>query len=198
MQTSQPERTWALLEKRAPETGIPLEQLDRLKPWAVALQFIGQSLQQAGLEIQHGVERGLIEAAPQLPVRGLETPYQQLATFDDLPYPVQDRMLLEALLPSDDRDRKLNGLWEAWRRGDARQLEAIVFKDRDDPLLSRFYEQTYDRRNVRMAEALEEILEDTQRAFVVIGAGHLVGPRSIPMLLRSSGFVVRQVSGQPP
>ena len=189
------DETWALLERRAPETGRTLEELDRLKPWVVALQFIGFSLQRAGFAQEHGVERELVSEAPRLPVRGLETPYDQLSMFDDLPYPVQDRMLLEALRPGGGPDAELDALMDAWRRGDARRLEALVFSDRDDPELALFYAETYDRRNLRMAEALEEILRETERAFVVVGAAHLVGERSLPRILHRSGFRVRQVSG---
>lgn len=189
------DETWALLERRGPETGQTLEELDRLKPWVVALQFIGFSLQRAGFDSEHGVERGLVDEAPKLPVRGLETPYEQLSMFDDLPYPVQDRMLLEALRPGDQQNVEIEALMEAWRLGDARQLEKIVFSDRSDPQLALFYEETYDRRNVRMAESLEEILQETERAFVVVGAAHLVGARGLPTILRNSGFRVRQVSG---
>lgn len=189
------DETWSLLEERAPEAGVPIEQLDQLKPWVVALQFIALSLQRAGFDPEHGVEQELVRESPELPVRGLETAYEQLSSFDDLPYPVQDRMLLDALRPTDEQAPELDALMEAWRRGDARQLEAIVFDDRDDPELARFYEETYDRRNMRMAESLEEILAETERAFVVVGAAHLLGDRGIPALLRASGYEVRQVSG---
>ncbi len=184
------DETWRLLEQRAPKTGQTIEQFDRLKPWVVALQLMVFSFQAAGFEAERGVEHELLTDSPALPVRGLETPYDQLSTFDGLPYPVQDRMLLEALRPGDD------ALMEAWRSGDAERLEAIVFKDRNDPELAIFYEETYDRRNARMAEVLEEILQETQRAFVVVGAAHLLGARGIPSLLRESGYQVRQVSGK--
>lgn len=189
--------TWALLEQRARETGTPIEAFDHLKPWVVALQFIGLSLDRAGFQPEQGVELGLVAGSPTLPIRGLETPYEQLSSFDDLPFPVQDRMLFEALQPAAEKDSELEALIDAWRRGDANRIEAIIFRDRQDPKLARFYEQTYDRRNARMAEGIEEILAEPVRAFVVVGAGHLVGPRSIPILLRESGLRVRQVSGQP-
>jgi len=190
------DETWELLLEQAPETGQPIEQIDRLKPWVVALQFIGYSLQKAGFDPQHGVERDVVAGAPSLPVRGLETAYEQLSTFDDLPFPVQDRMLLDALRPSEEQAPELDALMQAWRSGDAERLEAIVFEDRSDPELSIFYQETYDRRNLRMVEALEEILRDTERAFVIVGAAHLVGTRGIPSLLREFGYDVRQISGR--
>ena len=185
--------TWKLLEERTAGQELTLELLDRLKPWVVALQIIGESLKSAGFDAEHGVERGLVAARKKLPIRGLETPFEQLSIFDNLPYPVQDRMLLDALQPADGNE--LDQLLDAWRRGDARELEAILFKDRGDPQFARFYEETYDLRNLRMAESIEEIMADGQQAFVVVGAGHLIGRRGLPSVLRDAGFRVRQVSG---
>lgn len=190
------DETWRLLEAHAADTGIELALLDRLKPWVVALQLSVLSMQQAGFDAQHGVELSLLRESNGIPLRGLETPYEQLAVFDGLPYPVQDRMLLEALKPRAEQTSELDELMEAWRRGDAERIEAIVFKDRSDPKLARFYEEIYERRNRRMAEALEEILAETHPAFVVVGAGHLVGDKSVQAWLRESGFRMRQVSGQ--
>ena len=186
------DETWQLLEERAPEMGQSIEQLDRLKPWAVMLQLWKFSLRGSGFHAKHGVERDLVAGAPGLPMRGLETPYEQLSTLDDLPFPVQDRMLLDALRPGDD----LDALMRAWLDGDRERLQAIVFDDSRDPKLAIFYEQFYYQRNARMAEALEEILQETRRAFVVVGAAHLLGTRGIPSLLRASGYQVRQVSGK--
>lgn len=191
------DETWSLLEKRAAETGTPMAALDRLKPWAVALQFIGLSLDRAGFDAQHGVERSLVERATGLPIRGLETPYEQFSLFDDLPYRVQDRMLRDALEPASETHPQIDALLDAWRRGDAKRLEQIMFEDRDDPELAIFYAQTYDRRNERMARSLEKILKETDRALVVVGAGHLLGPHGMPALLRAAGLSVQQVSGQP-
>lgn len=191
------DETWSLLEKRAAETGTPMAALDRLKPWAVALQFIGRSLDRAGFDVQHGVEQSLVKQAAGLPIRGLETPYEQFSLFDDLPYRVQDRMLRDALEPASETNPKIDALLDAWRRGDGKRLEQIMFEDRKDPDLEIFYAQTYDRRNERMAHSLEQILKQTDRALVVVGAGHLLGPHGMPAVLRNAGLSVRQVSGQP-
>jgi uncharacterized protein YbaP (TraB family) len=191
------DETWDLLKERATQAGLEIEVLDGLKPWLVFLQLTVLSLEHAGFAAERGAEPVVVQHAPNLPVRGLETVYEQLSAFDDLSYPVQDRMLLDALRPTDEQAVEFDALMEAWRRGDARQLEAIVFKDRNDPGLATFYEETFYRRNLRMAETLEEILLESERSFVVVGAAHLVGEGSIPHLLRAAGYEVRQVSGTP-
>ena len=91
-------------------------------------------------------------------------------------------MLSEALRPPQDQTSELDALIDAWKRGDAAAMEGILFRDRDDPKLARFYEETYDLRNLRMAESIDEILSEGGRAFVVVGAGHLIGRHGLPSL----------------
>lgn len=189
------EETWELVERRAPEAGVPIAAIDRLEPWVVALQFVGISLARAGFEVDHGVERSILAAAGERPIAGLETPREQLRVFDELSAPVQERMLRDALEPSDDA--MLESLLEAWRRGDADALEALLFEERDDPVVAPLYEAVYPRRNRSMAASLTRILEDVRTAFVVVGVGHLVGERSLPDALLREGFVVQRIDFGP-
>ncbi len=47
-----------------------------------------------------------------------------------------------------------------------------------------------------MAEGIEDVLADEPYAFVVLGAGHLVGERGIPAVLERAGYLVDQVGPQ--
>ncbi|MGH0028860.1 MAG: TraB/GumN family protein [Myxococcota bacterium] len=188
--------TWALLEVRAPDIGMSLDDIQHYKPWVVALHFMGRSMTRAGFETAQGVESRLVARDDEIPIRGLETPFEQFSVFDSLPYPVQDRVLLDALDPQ-TQGPGFDSLVEAWSRGDARRLEAIVFHHRDDPLLARYYDEAFDRRHLRMAEAIDGILAEGGGAFVVVGAGHLVGRRSLQAVLLDQGYRVRQLSGMP-
>jgi len=185
------DETWRLLEERAPRQEVPLDTLDRLEPWVVALHFMGGSLSEAGFDAEHGVEQGVLEVAGAKPIRGLETPLEQLRIFDQLEAPLQERMLRDALEPPDRPT--LDAMLDAWRRGDAATLHAILFEDRDDPLMAPLYEATFPRRNLRMAVALSHILQDVRRAFVVVGVGHLVGERSLPQVLGRAGYRVERL-----
>jgi uncharacterized protein YbaP (TraB family) len=185
------EATWHLLEERAPQHGLSLDALDRLEPWVVALQFMGRSLSEAGFETEHGVEQGVWNVAGSKPVRGLETPLEQFRVFDQLEAPLQERMLRDALAPPDGPT--LEALVNAWRRGDVVALEAILFEDRNDPLMAPLHQATYPRRNLRMAASLTNILLEVRHAFVVVGVGHLVGKRSLPAALARSGYRVERL-----
>lgn len=189
------EETWHLLERRAPELGVPIEALEHLEPWLVALEFDARTLSEAGYGTEHGVERTIRRAARDKPMRGLETAREQLLVFDTLEPPLQERLLRDAL------ERKqvanLEALLDAWRRGDPRRLEALLFEHRDDPLMAPLHEALYPRRNRRMAAALAEILLHTRSAFVVVGVGHLLGDQSLQRALVAQGFRVKRRSAGP-
>jgi uncharacterized protein YbaP (TraB family) len=48
-------------------------------------------------------------------------------------------------------------------------------------------------RNVRMADATEQFLKGKERAFVVVGAAHMVGPDGVVRILEKRGYKVEQV-----
>jgi uncharacterized protein YbaP (TraB family) len=45
-------------------------------------------------------------------------------------------------------------------------------------------------RNRRWADRIAQLLRDDKRIFIVVGVGHLVGPDSVPALLRARGIRV--------
>ena len=186
--------TWALLQERAQESGTPLEPFQALEPWVAALTFLGFSLLQAGFSPEEGVELQVYASERPHETRGLETIGQQLALFDDLPLDAQEHMLLDALRPARESAIELDSMFTAWRCGDAAALEDVLTGMLDsDPKLARFYEATIFERNATMAKGLTEVMAESGRAFIVVGALHLVGARGIPALLEQAGYRVEQL-----
>jgi hypothetical protein len=191
--------TWALLEQRANETGTPLEPLQPLEPWVAAISFIGLSLVQAGFTPEQGVEVQVYASERPKQTRGLETLAEQFALFDELPLDAQEHMLLDALRPSTENAIELEAMFAAWRCGDATGLESVLDgMVHADPKLVPFYEATIFERNATMAKGVEQLMAESGRAFIVIGALHLVGARGIPALLEQAGFEVLQLRATPP
>lgn len=191
--------TWAAVAAHAKANGIDLAPLDRFEPWVVALHFAGLTFQSAGFESEHGVEESVRKDSAMKPIRGLETPHEQFDTFHSLPFPIQERMLLETVDPSAATDGApdIAALVEAWRTGDGSMLEGILFADADDPEMAPFYQATYFDRNRRMAEGLRDILATQTNAFVVVGVAHLLGDQGIPALLVQRGFRVERLHAAP-
>ena len=191
--------TWTLLQERADETGVVLQPLELLEPWVAAIVFLGFSLQQAGYTPEQGVELQVYASELPQQTRGLETIQEQFALFDDLPLDAQEHMLLDALRPSDESAIELESMFAAWRCGDAATLEGVLSEMMaSDPKLSGFYEATIFTRNETMAKGVEKVVSESGRAFIVVGALHLVGARGIPALLEQAGFQVEQLRAEQP
>lgn len=185
----------AALDRR----GLPRRAFLAAEPWMVALALQEQLFRESGFVPEQGVDRALLERARgRVPVIPLETLEEQVGLLDGLPREVQELMLREVLLQAGETNRVLGELMAAWRAGDARALEAAVFRDLvRHPELAPFYERTFFARNRRFAAALRELLRRSDgRLLVAVGAGHLVGGRGLVALLRGAGFELRQIGAR--
>jgi uncharacterized protein YbaP (TraB family) len=175
--------------------GLDPASLAHYKPWFVSFTIVQVELQHAGYDAAHGVDRYFMtRAAGRKPVVALETVASQLQVMDRLPASLQELMLRDALARVDQFPDETAKLLEAWRRGDERQLEALVFQPLEEfPELGVFYDLVFFQRNVSMARRLAELGSEAKTRFVVIGTGHLLGAQGVPALLARRGFrVTRQ------
>ena len=189
--------TWQLLEKRAAEAKTGLEPFESFEPWFVALTLVVGSITQIGFDAKAGTEQVALAGSVDKQTLGLETVEAQISLFDELSAREQDEMLRGVLAGDPNSVVFLDAVSEAWRCGDAAGVEAAIQAEVDaHPLLTGFYEATFFRRNVGMAEGIREILQEKRSAFIVVGAGHLVGAQGIPALLEQAGFRVEQMRSE--
>jgi uncharacterized protein len=189
-------RTFQRLEEHLARRGESVEPYLQLEPWLVAMQLLHAEFQAQGLDPQLGVDRIFAErAGAEKPIVALETGESQMKLFATLPRSLQELMVLDLLVRSEDLEAETTDLVAAWERGDDATLEHILFRSLEQvPELALFYERVIFERNQQMAERLYELGRDGKLRFVVVGAAHLVGKRGILALLRARGFQIRKVS----
>jgi uncharacterized protein YbaP (TraB family) len=103
----------------------------------------------------------------------------------------QDRMLAESIRDLDKEQASVLTLTNAWKAGDAATVERIVLDDvKDEPLL---YDRLLVNRNRNWLPKLDALLTRPGRAFVVVGAGHLVGPDGLLAMFKAKGYKVEQL-----
>ena len=105
-----------------------------------------------------------------------------------------DLLLRETLHSLDEAEILMMEMTHCWKRGDEACLERILFEDAVGryPSFMRIYDKLFFKRNENMANDIRGFLEGKGAYFVVVGAGHLVGDKGVPELLRKSGFDVRR------
>lgn len=187
--------TRELLARYVESRGLPEEQVQRYKPWFVAQLVLITELQLEGFNPALGVDQVFIDrASAEKSIVGLETIAAQFAMLDSLSLELQELMLKDTLLRLDELEDSTRKLLAAWSDGDEAELERQIFEPLEEvPELEAYYDALIWRRNASMAASLVGLAGDGQTRFVVLGAGHMVGPKGIPALLAAQGFAVERI-----
>jgi len=185
--------TLAMVSRRVSDLGLPLEPLKRFKPWMLALTLLGLEWQKAGFDPNLGLDKHFYDRARAegKQVQGLETLDFQLSRFDDMTMDEQDRMLSSTLKELETQKAAVTALADAWRNGDAATVERIVLQDlKQEP---RMYQALLVDRNRDWLPKIDALFARRGRAFIVVGAAHLVGPDGLIAMLRAKGYTVEQL-----
>lgn len=175
--------------------GVPLDRVERLRPWAAAMMLSVAPMTQQGAAVASGVDAATTRRArtTEKPIATFETFEQQLRIFADLPEQAEldylDDVAREQLSPPRDGV----ALERAWLAGDMGRLGSRLV----DPMKSRrpaLYEALLLRRNLAWADRLDAEMRQGRGAdLVVVGALHMVGPQGLPALMQARGYAVRRV-----
>lgn len=187
--------TLELLRAYFESRDLPAGPMLRFKPWLLSLTIVQLELQEAGYQAELGVDSAVMgDADGRKPIVSLETMDSQLIMLDEMPAHVQELMLKDTLVRTDEISDEVGDLMDAWRRGDEEAVEQLVFRPlREHPELEVFYDRVFYERNETMTADLMTLSRDGRSRLVVLGAGHMVGERGIPALLAQRGFQVGRV-----
>jgi uncharacterized protein YbaP (TraB family) len=183
--------TAALVNKHLDNT-MALQLIRGMKPWMVMMVVSAMQMQQAGLNVNLGLDKYFFDKARAAgkAVLGLETAEYQIDRFDKMPESLQEQLLRSTLEELDAQGRELTEILTAWQRGDAASLERS--------LLSGFkqypaaYRSLIVERNHNWMAQFDKCLARATPCLVVVGAAHLVGPDGLLTLLQKKGYQVEQ------
>jgi uncharacterized protein len=181
------------LRAKVTEMGLPLAPLQMFKPWALALTLQGMEWQKAGLDPELGLDMYFYNRAKEadVAVQGLETLEFQIGQFDNMPMPLQDRMLSQTLKEMASTTEDVGTLARAWKGGDTQSIEGLVLRDlKEEPEM---YRRLLLDRNRNWIPKIEALFSRPKPAFVVVGAAHLVGGDGLLQMLRAKGYAIAQL-----
>jgi uncharacterized protein YbaP (TraB family) len=132
------------------------------------------------------------KAAKSKPILELESVEEQTNLI--LNMPDANLLLKYTLLDISNYGKALDAITEAWKEGDSQKLDTLLMKENFDkyPELASVTDEMIFKRNKSMAGKIKEYLATNQTYFVVVGAGHLTGNRSILTHLQEAGYPVRK------
>jgi len=175
--------------------GVPLETVERLRPWAAAMMLSVAPMTQQGGSVARGVDSATTERAKTAdkPIETFESFEQQLRIFADLPEQAEldylDDVAREQLSPP--RDGVV--LERAWLKGDMGRLGSrpVDHMKAERPAL---YDALLRRRNLAWADRLDaEMRQGKGTDLVVVGALHMAGSEGLPALMKARGYSVRRI-----
>ena len=185
--------TLALLNKKLADLGALAEPLKRFKPWMAALTIESLEWVKAGFDPNFGLDKHFYDRAKSdgKTVEGFETADFQVSLFDQMPMTEQDRLLASTLKDIETEQSNMSKLVAAWRNGDAPAVEQIVLADLKNE--SALYQRVLVGRNKNWMPKIEALFGRNGRAFIVVGAAHLVGPDGLLSMLKARGYTIEQL-----
>jgi uncharacterized protein YbaP (TraB family) len=189
------EETFQQLQFHLRRLGMPLEMVQKQKPGMLVLTLTAVQVMKMGFMPDMGIDAYFLQQAlaGNKNIIELETIEEQMDIF--LNISDGDLLLRETLYSMDEAEILMMDMITCWKRGDVACLERILFEDALDryPSFASIYETLFFRRNENMANDIKAFLKNKGTYFVVIGAGHLVGDKGIPELLRNAGYKVNRM-----
>ena len=184
---------YAQAEEIAAEINVPLPMFAQSEPWLAAITVEQLMLTRIGFNPNLGIETHLMgkAATDGKEILGLEEFAQQLGYLDALSIDAQRSLLMQTLSEAKNIEPMMDGLIDAWRRGDIGFLEAEMLADMQR--YPELYEALVVARNRDWTNQIEALLDDEQNYLIVVGALHLVGKDSVPSMLRRNGREVAQM-----
>ena len=183
------------VKKEAGGLGIPLELLNKQKPWFLALTIVALESLKLGFDPNLGIDKYFLSKAGGgkeiLELESLDYQFNLLSDFSDKD---QELFLLYTLKDLKVMEQELGKLTQAWTSGDTKAMESILTRSiSEDKRLSFILEKLVYERNRKMASKIEDFLRTRETYFVVVGAGHLVGDQGIIEILKGKGYLVEQL-----
>jgi uncharacterized protein len=191
LQTDVSPQTFAAIRQRLEKLGLNIEHFQRMKPWMISLTLMALEVKKGGFDSAHGVDRYFFDKAPRLgkKFRALETAVEQIGFLADLDTPMQEAMFRESAEGQDSELGQVTAMADAWKRGDAAALEQIILSTLKDA--PKVYDAVFVQRNRAWIPKIEACLAEGH-CFIVVGAGHLVGPDGLLVDLAKRGYTVTQ------
>lgn len=184
--------TYKNLLKLLAQLEIPYSLVEQQKPGVVMMTLASVQLMTLGLSPELGIDAYFLHRAKtqNKTILELETVAQQLDMLINISD--GDLLLQETLTSFEQMGDTMDLLAVSWKQGDESRLNTLIFEDmlEQHPAYLGIYEELFFKRNIAMAKKIDEYLKTDGNYFVVVGAGHLTGNKSVVAILKKMAHKV--------
>jgi len=187
--------TYERVKKEAGGLGIPVELINKQKPWFLSMTLVALESLRLGFDPNYGTDKFFLKKAEgKKKILELESLDYQIELFSNFSDKEQELFLIYTLKDLDIMEKELGKLTEAWTTGDTKGMESILTKSlSEDKRLSPIYQKLVHERNKTMVSKIENFLRAKETYFIIVGSGHLVGNVLVIELLKREGYRVEQL-----
>ena len=180
------------LKKKMTNLGMPLENFARFRPWFLAVTLTVLELQRLGFSLEYGIDIHFYGKADMdnKEIGFLEPVDFQLELLGKMNAQDQKAFLGQTLKDLDVAAQMADDMLKYWKKGDVNNLYAVLFKSFED--YPQIENRLLRRRNIDWVKKIEEMMAEDKNIFIIVGAGHLIGPGSVVALLKEKGYRVKQ------
>jgi hypothetical protein len=185
--------TYARLSARLDTLGLPMQAVQKMKPWMLATSLPGLVLQRGGYDTASGIDMHFYQKAKEAgkPVAGLETFEEQIGFLEQVGADNPDRYMHMTLEQLDGIGAMMDSITVAWERGDVAAIADRLNASMED--FPEMRETLLITRNKNWVPQIVDMIEGSTNTLVVVGTGHLVGSESVVALLLQRGYTVEQL-----
>ena len=186
--------TRKLVEQFCDKYQLPAGRFAKLRPWVVAFAAADIAMIKAGMDPSLGIDKHFLDKAAQggekKTVVEIESAEWQLNLLSGFSEEFQGKLLASALDLS-NKSLDIKKMEDLWKSGDLAGVEAI---SKEEALPPEIEKAIVHDRNPHMADVAEQYLKGKDQAFLVVGAGHMVGEDGVVSLLEKRGYKIQQVA----
>lgn len=178
--------------------GPGADQMQGLKPFTVISAVMMQVGMQMGYNPQQGIDMHFITRTKgdKKNLVELESLAFQADILGGLNDEEGDALISSTLEAMKKRElfTDLEKIVTAWKAADASAIAQLFIESGNkDAASKKFMKMLLDDRNEGMVTKINTMMSEGKKLFVVVGAGHLAGEKSIVDLLKKQGLEVKQI-----
>lgn len=176
------------------EFDLTLSAVSNYRPGMLAITLTALQARKLGYSAEQGLDRYFMQKARyRKRITQIETFEAQMALLAALP---EDDALLGASFENmADYAEQWTATMNAWKAGDGKALydSTIGAALEEHPSLQPYFDVLFFNRHQKMLQVAEDCAEQERQCFIVIGAGHLVGPKGLVSALAEQGYQLTQL-----
>jgi len=199
-----PEDMWNTVDSLCAAWNVPMEMIEKARPWLAATTLSSYAFMQAGLNPEYGIDYVFLDRAAMdgKAIVGLETAEEQIGALADTTESDSAGVyyLRTTLREISGFHDLITNIMRAWKTGDDDLLHSLLDDVDDEDSLSQdskykeeYEQRIYVNRNAKMADSIATFLRENRNVFVVVGVAHLALEKdNVIEALKRRGFKIER------